>query len=163
MKKQSAANGFEAFGQKIKHAYEHMKQVSASPHSIAIGFAVGTFFCILPTPFLSVLIASIVAYFFKTINRISLVSSFVIWNPFVTIPMNIFGGTLGRILLMEKRSSYEHAGKGIMDVPELSFSKLSTHLVVGTFILSLVISVLCYCFIRVAVERYQARKKTIKP
>ena len=44
MKKQSTANGFEAFGQRIKHAYEHMRQVSASPHSIAIGFAVGTFF-----------------------------------------------------------------------------------------------------------------------
>jgi len=80
-----------------KHFHEVMKEQKSS-HSIAFGFAIGTFITILPTPGFNILMAFLIALVYEKVNKISLFFSLAIWNPFTLIPMYALSLKIGNLL-----------------------------------------------------------------
>jgi len=86
------------FVKKIKKHFKEVIALKTSPHSIAIGFAVGTFISVLPTPGLNIILALFIAATFKKISKLSLLGSLVIWNPFVKIFTDVIALKIGSAL-----------------------------------------------------------------
>ena len=84
----------------IKDHFIEIIHLQISPHSIASGFALGTFISVLPTPGFNIILGIIVTLIFSRINKFSLFGAILLWNPFTAafiyptsyaIGNNIFG------------------------------------------------------------------------
>lgn len=85
------------YREKIKNHFKDISQIKATPREIAIGFTIGTAIAILPTFGLGPFIALLIILIFKRISKISLLFSFVVWNPFILIslyPLEYYIGDL---------------------------------------------------------------------
>jgi len=72
-----------------------------SPHSIALGLAIGTLVTLLPTFGFSALLALLLIFIFPNINRPAIFVSLIIWNPLVQIPIYAASFQLGSWLFAE--------------------------------------------------------------
>lgn len=74
----------------------------SSPHisskRLALGFALGTFIAILPTPGFGILLGIFIVFIFKKINKISMLFSFAVWNPLILTPIYLLSYRIGRWL-----------------------------------------------------------------
>lgn len=85
------------YREKIKNYFKDISQIKATPKEIAIGFTIGTAIAVLPTFGLGPFIALLIILIFKRISKISLLFSFVVWNPFILIslyPLEYYIGDL---------------------------------------------------------------------
>jgi uncharacterized protein len=67
--------------------FKEVLELKTDPHDIALGFAVGTFIAIIPTPGFNVFIALLVILIIKRISKVSMLIALAIWNPFTVIPI----------------------------------------------------------------------------
>ena len=72
---------FRRIKEKVKYHFHEVMKTKRSPHSIAMGFAIGTLINVLPTPGFNVLITIIIMLIFKKLNKYSLLAAIVFWNP----------------------------------------------------------------------------------
>ncbi|MFH1439515.1 MAG: DUF2062 domain-containing protein [Candidatus Woesearchaeota archaeon] len=87
-----------SFKEKLMHHFHEVIKLKKSPHSIALGFAVGTFISILPTPGLNILLGLLVVLIYEKINKISLFGSIIFWNPLFTIPLDGLSYKIGSLI-----------------------------------------------------------------
>jgi uncharacterized protein len=113
-------------------------QTKSSPHSIALGFALGTFIGILPTPGISLLLAIIIIFIFKRISKYSLIGAILLWNPLVQSPIYALSYKLGK-LIYRNRPIVEYQVTIYKQVYEYTLRYLT-----GNLILAITISILCY-------------------
>ncbi len=133
-----------------------MLKARATPHDIALGFAVGSFWCILPTPGLSILLAFATAGLIR-MSRLSLVASVVVWNPLFVLPIYpTLALPLGQLLL-DGGDQTEFKIEILNTV-----ARLGGKLLVGSVIVSIIVSLVAYFLIRRAAEIYQKRKAAAK-
>lgn len=66
-----------------------------TPHSIALGFSLGTIAALLPTFGFSILLALVLMFVFPHINRPAIFFALVVWNPVVQIPIYALSIHLG--------------------------------------------------------------------
>lgn len=69
-----------------------------SSKRLALGFGVGTFIAILPTPGFGILLGIFVVFLFKKINKISMIFSFAVWNPLLLAPIYLLSYKIGALL-----------------------------------------------------------------
>jgi uncharacterized protein (DUF2062 family) len=133
-----------------------MLKARATPHDIALGFACGTFWCILPTPGLSILLAFATAGLVR-MSRLSMVASVVVWNPLFVLPLYpTLALPIGQLLL-------DDAEKTEFKIEILNtVARLGGKLFVGSAIVATIIAVIAYFLIRRAAELYQKRKTAAK-
>lgn len=126
----------------------------SSPHSIALGFSIGTFIALMPTPGLNLALGFLLAFLFRRINRLSLFAALFLWNPLLTLPLAPLGYKIGGFLFHNNP---------VVDVDITLFRRVfhfTQKFLVGITILSTAISVACYGVIRVLSEIYQRKVKT---
>lgn len=127
---------------RIKNHFREVIKIKKSPHSIALGFALGTFIAILPTFGLGLIIGLIIVLIFKKVNKLSLIAAFILWNPFVVIPIYLFSYRIGDALM------------SALPIIKLRFAlfnnvyNLTLRLLVGNFIIAFTASVLSYFSIK---------------
>jgi uncharacterized protein len=137
----------------LKNYYHELLSIKTSPHSIAIGFAVGTFLSILPTPGLSILVGLFILFIYPRMSKISLFTSYIVWNPFVLGPIYILSYRLGVLI----SGSAETVKYQIVFFNQLyNFTRIY---LVGSLIIALGISLLSYGLVYLAVSRYQKKKQ----
>jgi uncharacterized protein (DUF2062 family) len=142
------------FIHKVKEHFHHTVKSEHSPHSIALGFAIGTF-CeiIIPVPGVNVLLVLIALAIYPKTNKLSLLLAVLFWNSLFTIPLYALGYELGNMIF------------GTVPVIEFNIPlydrifNFSRRFLVGTFIITTALSVLCYILIRILMQLYQDRKK----
>jgi uncharacterized protein (DUF2062 family) len=83
--------------QKLKKQAEALLKADASAHNQALGFAVGTFISLLPTPGFNFALALLLASWFR-LHRATVLVSLAIWNVFVTAPIFALSYRLGNWL-----------------------------------------------------------------
>jgi uncharacterized protein (DUF2062 family) len=83
---------------RLKHHFKEVAQVKRSPHSIALGFAVGTLISILPTPGFNILLGLLVVLIYSRINKFSLFGSMAFWNPLTLFPIYLASYKIGDLL-----------------------------------------------------------------
>jgi len=137
---------------KIKRFLVEITTSKVSTHNLALGFAIGTFIAILPTPGFGILISIFLVYTFKRINATSILFPFAVWNPLVLAPIYVASYKIGDLLFAAKASigsdfSYIHKA--------LYF--FQTYLV-GNFIIAIFLSVISYFVIFKVTEIFKNKK-----
>lgn len=84
--------------QSLKEKSKSLLQAETSAHNQALGFAVGTFISLLPTPGFNFALALLLASWFRQIHRATLLAALAIWNVFVTAPFFALSYKLGNFL-----------------------------------------------------------------
>lgn len=138
---------------KLRVVWRRLRRAAGSPHEVALGFAVATFWSILPTPGLSILFGFATAAFIR-MSKVSLAIGFALFNPavcvFLVYPWAL---PIGQAIV--------HA------VPALDFEELKRlqwiaeqglALVIGAAIAGLAIGAVSYALIRRAVTIHHEKR-----
>lgn len=122
-----------------------------SPHSIALGFSIGTLIGILPTPGFGFFIGLLVVLISEKINKVSLFAAILFWNPIVLTPIYFASYAIGDLFFGPPvdRFKIEFFNKAY------SFSR---NYLVGNLILAVSISILSYFIVKWAAAKYYGRK-----
>lgn len=137
---------------KIKHHFTEVIKLKKSPHSIALGFAIGTFIAIFPTLGLSIILALIIIAIYPKLNKFTLLGALIVWNPLVTAPIHLLGYKLGTLIF----GSTPVIKFNVVVINNLY--NFSRRFLLGVFILSLIISVLSYFIVKGIAQYYQNKK-----
>ena len=131
---------FNQLANAMKQRWQELVQTNASPQSIALAFAIGTFISVLPTPGLNLVLATLLASLFKQLNRTGLLAAIAVWNAFIVAPIYVLSHKVGASL------------------PLLSNHNLAIGFLVGNMLLALVITAVSYLIVQLSIGRYQTRK-----
>ena len=128
--------------QKIKQRFvdfiQKLANENSTPTSIALGFTLGTFIAILPTPGFGAFLAISFTLIFKNINRLAVIVSVTIWNPLLLVPLYYLCYLLGSLLLAKPIDLHEE-----LSLYEL-LSQYTTAFLVGNIILASIIALISY-------------------
>ena len=125
----------------------------SSPASVALGFALGTFIAILPTPGFGLFVGLAFTFLFKSINRVSLIVSMTLWNPLVLVPLYYASYLLGSFLLSKPIDfSYEPTLYDLL-------YEYSSSFLLGDFILASVFTLISYVLVYRAVAAFHRKKQ----
>jgi hypothetical protein len=86
---------------KLQHEWSKLLLGDFTPHSIALGIAIGTLVALLPTFGFSAVLALLLIFIFPNINRPAIFVSLIIWNPLVQIPIYAASFQLGALLFTD--------------------------------------------------------------
>ena len=128
---------FNQLANAMKQRWQELVQTNASPQSIALAFAIGTFISVLPTPGLNLVLATLLASLFKQLNRTGLLAAIAVWNAFVVAPIYVLSHKVGTSL------------------PILSNQNLAIGFLVGNLLLALVITAVSYLIVQMGISRYK--------
>lgn len=87
------------FKEKKKYYVDEIYRLNSTPHEIALGFSIGAFIAILPTPGFSVLIGVLIAILYKKINKYALFGALALFNPIMMIPLYTLSYKIGDLFL----------------------------------------------------------------
>ena len=87
--------------QQLQNEWTKLLLGDFSPHSIALGVAIGTLVALLPSFGFSALLALLLIFIFPTINRPAIFISLIIWNPLVQIPIYALSFQLGSMMFTD--------------------------------------------------------------
>ncbi len=137
---------------KIRQHLEEVIELKTSPHSIAMGFALGTLIAILPTFGLGIFIGLGVIFIFKKVSKVSMLIAFVIWNPLVLALMYPVDYVVGDFILR---------GIPVKTYKTEILNKLfvySRRFIVGSIINAVIISIMSYVLVLYFAYRYQRKR-----
>ena len=133
-----------------QHFHEVMKE-HTSPHSIAMGFAIGTLINTLPTPGFNILLGVIAILLYKTINKISVFRAMAILTPFTPL-VYVLSYRIGSYLF----GSFPEMEYSLGIIGQLF--NLTGRFLAGNVILAVSLSVLSYFAVRKIAQVYQGKK-----
>lgn len=134
---------------KMKKHFAKIMKLEDSPHSIAMGFAVGTLIAIAPTLGLDIFIALLVLFIFPSLNKISLFGGLLLWNPIFAAPILPLSYKIGDFLL--GNISPSHFSISILN----TIYNLSLKVIVGSYVSAIIFSILSYFAIRIIIHYYK--------
>lgn len=120
-----------------------------SAHSIAFGFAVGTFIGIIPTPGFGALLGVVTVFCFKQINKVSVFFGLAFWNYFILTPIYYLSYRIGDFLFASSP-----VVKYRIEWFNQAFN-FSRRFLVGNLILAVTLSVISYFLVKIAVQVYR--------
>jgi len=89
------------FTQSLKQEWSKLLLGDVTPHSVALGLAIGTLVALLPSFGFSALLALFLIFIFPRINRPAVFVALIIWNPLVQIPIYAASFQLGSYLFAD--------------------------------------------------------------
>ncbi|SMD33925.1 hypothetical protein SAMN04488029_1742 [Reichenbachiella faecimaris] len=138
---------------KLKRHFLEVLRTKTSDHSVAMGFAVGSFVAILPTPGISFLIGIGIVAIFKTINKYALFLAMVVWNIWTLAPIYWASYEIGEAI-------FGDVEKVIFDIKEWDqVFDYSLRFLIGNLFLSTPIAVLSYFLVRAGVRKYKRSRQ----
>ncbi|MFH0860273.1 MAG: DUF2062 domain-containing protein [Candidatus Altiarchaeota archaeon] len=137
--------------QRLKDFFDRTLRAKRSPHSIALGFAIGSFIAIMPTPGFGTLLGLLVVLLYKKVNKLSVFLGLAFWNPLTLVPLYILSYKIGDMLLAP--------------VPVVDYDigvmyagyHLTRRFLLGNLILSTLLSTVSYAAVRLYVESQQKK------
>jgi uncharacterized protein (DUF2062 family) len=137
--------------QSVKAKGEALLQAETSAHDQALGFAVGTFISLLPTPGFNFALAFLLASWFRQIHRATLIASLAVWNVFVTAPLFALSYRLGNILFPAP------ATPSVATQWQAQVISFVQGFVVGNLIVAVVITAVSYTIVLSLIWIYQQK------
>ena len=141
---------------RLKHHFHEVAKTPHSPHSIALGFAIGSFIALLPLPIIGIIIAIIIALVSTKINKFALFGAMIFWNPIMQIPIYFGSYAIGDFFFdAEPIIKFQFTFLNVV----YNFSR---RYLIGNFILSSLLSIVSYfaCFHIVKYIRHRHYMKT---
>ena len=137
---------------KLKKHFIEVIELKTSPHSIAMGFALGTLIALLPTLGLGLFIGLGLLFIFKKLSKISMLISFAVWNPLVLALMYPLDYAVGNYIL------------GDLPIKTYKIELLnqlfvhSRRFIIGSIVNAVILSFICYVIILYFAYRYQRKR-----
>ena len=137
---------------KIKHHFVEVAKIRKSPHSIALGFSVGTFISIALPPGLHLVPAILAILIYEKLSKLSLIASIFFWNPFTLAPVYILSYQIGDFIL------------GGVPIPDYTLTfwqqifYFSRRFMAGGLVVASVTSVVSYFLIKAMAHYYGVRR-----
>ncbi|MFH1275599.1 MAG: DUF2062 domain-containing protein [Candidatus Woesearchaeota archaeon] len=147
---------YKKYKEKIKEHFQTIIQTKTSPHSLALGFAIGTFINIIPTPGFNIILGLLSLLIFKKASKLSLLISMAIWNPFITPLIYLSSFKIGDLLFTSSNIVVYD-----LTLMETIYS-FSRRFLVGNLILACFTSLLSYILVKYSFSWYYKRKHTTK-
>lgn len=141
---------------RLKNHFRKIIKIKKSPHSIALGFAIGTFISILPTPGLNILIGLLVVLVYKNVNKFSLFGAIVFWNTLTMAPIYFLSYKVGNLFF----GSAPVVNYNLAILNKIYY--FSRRFLVGSFIMAVFVSSASYVLIRLFLINYHNKTKKIK-
>mgnify|MGYP001575124117 FL=1 len=138
------------YREKIKNYFKEVLEVKATPKEIAIGFTVGTAIAILPTFGLGPFIALLIILIFKRISKISLLFSFVVWNPFILISLYPLEYYIGDLLVGNVQIKFK------LEILNQIFV-YSFRYLIGNIIITIVFCIISYFTIYYLIKKFHKK------
>jgi uncharacterized protein len=136
---------------KIVKYLREINEVKTTPAAIALGFAMGTFFAILPLFGASIVVGLLFLLLFRKVNKLSMLIAFAVWNPLTLIPIYYISFRLGDwILGNTPMVEYELA---LLD----RVYHVSRRLLLGSGFLAIAMSIASYAGIYILARTWQRR------
>lgn len=142
------------FMKRIKKHFKEVIDIKTSNESIAIGFAIGTFIAILPTPGFNIFISALILLIFKRVSKISLFGALAIWNPITLIPIYTLSFKIGNTIF----SSEPIIKYNIIILDQIY--NFSRRFLVGNLTLAISLSIISY-FIMLKIVEISKKKNSI--
>jgi uncharacterized protein (DUF2062 family) len=157
-----------------RYLVHRMARMKASPHAIALGFAAGAFASFTPFVGLHFILAGLIAFALRSSILASAIGT-VVGNP-LTFPFiwlstyNVGAALLGREakgeVVLDLPAVPENAvNAGMMDFAERLFNRIEPvflPMLIGGTLLGLACAAACYFIVRLSVERFKQRRKTVR-
>ena len=144
--------------QKLVSFVQKLANENSTPTSIALGFTLGTFIAILPTPGFGAFLAISLTLVFKIFNRLAVIVAVTIWNPLLLVPVYYLSYLLGSILLARPIDLHQD-----LSLYEM-LSEYTYAFLIGDVILATLIAVASYVSIyrlMVVYQRHQRLRKLL--
>ncbi|MBU0979625.1 MAG: DUF2062 domain-containing protein [Nanoarchaeota archaeon] len=138
--------------ERLKWHFHEVLKTKKSAHSIALGFAIGTFIAVLPTFGFGLLVGFLIILIFKRVNKFSLIGAFIIWNPLTLALLYYLSYELGNLLF---------GPKPLVNIDLTIFEQayhFTLRFLVGNAILAVIFAVTSYFLVRKIVMSYQKRE-----
>jgi uncharacterized protein len=133
---------------KIKEHFEEILRTKPSPHTIAVGIAIGTFISILPTPGLNFALGFLILLIFKRVNKYSLFLALLFWNTITLAPIYILSYKIGNLLFSQ--APIVTIELSLLD----KVYQFSRRFLIGNLILAVTISITAYYSIKSIMHSY---------
>ena len=143
------------YKRKIEKHFEEVLRIKTSPHSIALGFAIGTAIAVLPTFGLGVLIGLLVVLIFEKVSKISLFAGLAVFNPLITVSLYGLAFKIGDFVLS---SSPVKTYKFWLWNQQFNYSR---RFLVGNLILTVILTTLSYIIVYIFAKRYYKKYEKI--
>ena len=161
-------------GRAWRYLVHRMARLSASPHAIALGFAAGAFASFTPFVGLHFILAGLLAFALRASILASAIGT-VVGNP-LTFPFiwlgayNVGAALLGReakseVVLVLPQDSQSIVSKGLIAQVEgllRHIEPVFLPMFIGGTLLGLVCAAVCYFIVRVSVDRFKKRRKSMR-
>ena len=137
------------FKERLRDYFYIIFSAKKSEHSIALGFAIGTFFCILPTLGFTIWLFIVMSLIFKRVNKLALFGSLVVWNPLLLFPIYYFAYKLGNLI---------YGATPVVNynvVFTYHIYNFSRRFLIGSVILAVTISIPIYFLTRFLMKKYK--------
>jgi uncharacterized protein len=134
---------------KVKQYFYEVARLKKTPHEIALGFAIGVFVGILPTPGFNLLIGMLIILLYKNVNKLSLFGGMALFNPLTTPPIVYLSNKLGKLIVKPLNPS----DPLYTLVREILHTTL--RVLVGAILIALVVSGISYVAMKIIVKRWQ--------
>ena len=146
---------FKDITKKIKKHLNEVIKIKKEPHSIASGFAIGTFIAILPTFGFGILIGLFVILIFKKISKLSMLAAFAIWNPLILAMMYPLNYATGNFILLNE-PTYKYKFEILNQI-----FLYSRRFMVGSIIIGITLALTSYLLILILLLRFY-KKENLK-
>ena len=137
---------------KFKKYFNDVIEIKTSPHSIALGFAIGSFIAILPTPGFNVLIVLLLIFLYKNISKLSAFAALAFWNPIVKIPIYMMSWRIGDFIF--RNDIIVEFKLTLMD----QIFRYTRRYLIGNLIIAIFISIISYYLVKFIAMKYQNRQ-----
>ncbi len=132
----------------LKQQWQELTQSNATPRNLAAAFALGAFISVLPIPGVDLMVTTLLAAWFKQLNRAALYAAAVVWNTFVVAPFYILSRQVGGFLF---QTGY---------IPELTLggqaSALAQRFLVGNLVVAVLVTAVSFLTVQSGLTLYRA-------
>jgi uncharacterized protein (DUF2062 family) len=148
-----ASNRLSGYVSGVRLAIRASLTEDYTPHQVATSFALGTFICMLPTLGVGLAFFLVLSFVFRSMNKLALFASAVIFNPILKTGVWVISLALGFLVL----GSVDGFAAG--DVPTLSDgTAIVLRLVFGSILLAIPTAILAYAGMYRVVVAYERRQ-----
>jgi len=134
---------------RLSKYFREVSRLKKTPHEIALGFSIGVFIGILPTPGFNILIGMLIILIYKNVNKLTLFGGMALFNPITIPPIVYFSNKLGRMFVKPLDPSDP------LYTILREFLHTSLRILVGALIIASVVSIISYFVMKKFVKNFQ--------
>lgn len=142
---------------KLKSLFTELQETRSSDHEIALGFSVGTFISVLPTPGFNILLGVAAVAFYPRMNRLAVFAAMALYNPIVMIPFYWASYALGALIFTSLPViSYD------IVIADQVYDYTRRYLV-GNLIVTMAITAITYPVVHIIASRWRLHNPSVPP